>query len=89
MRANNSEGFDDVVVRPHVQGLHLLRLPVPGGDDDDGGFLGQTAEFLEYLDPIHVRQAQVQQDQVGPVGEIEGQALFPGKGGNGLIVVGA
>lgn len=85
----NAKGLDDIVVRPHVQGLYLLRFPVPGGDDDDGGLLGQAAELPQYLDPVHVRQPQVQQDQVRPMGEVEGQALLSGEGGNGLIVVGA
>ena len=84
----HAEGLDDVVVRPHVQGLHLFRLPVPGGDDDDRGLLGQAAELLKDLHAVHVGQPQVQQDQVGAVGEKQGEPLLPAEGRNGFIVVG-
>ena len=84
----HAEGLDHIVVRPHIQGLDLFRLPVTGGDDDGGHLLGQVAELLQHLQPIHVGQPQVQEDQVRAVGEEQGQALLAAGGGDGLIVVG-
>ncbi len=84
----HAEGLYHVVVRPHVQGLHLLRLPVPGGDDDDRRLPGQAPELGQDLQPVHIGQAQVQQHQVRAVGEEQGQPLPAAEGGDGLVVVG-
>mgnify|MGYP000936738658 CR=1 FL=1 len=51
----HAEGLDHIVVRPHVQGLDLLRLPVPGGDDDHRHLPGQAAELAEDLQAVHIR----------------------------------
>ena len=85
----HAEGLDHIVVRPHVQRPHLFRLPVPGGDDDDGHLPGQAPELGQNLQAVHVGQTQVQQHQIGAVGEEQGQAFLAGVGGDGAVVVGA
>ena len=84
----HAEGLDHIVVRSHVQSPDLLRLPVPGGDDDHRDLPGQVPELGQDLQTVYVREPQVQQHQVGAVGEEEGQALSAGIGRDGPVVIG-
>ena len=83
-----AEGLDHIVVCPHIQRPNLFRLPVPGGDDNNGHLPGQAPELGQDLQAVYVGQSQVQQDQIRLVGEKQGQPFFPAGGRDGLIVAG-
>ena len=62
-----AEGLGDIVVGTVVQGLYLIMLMVPGGDHHHRQ-AGPLADGFQHLDAVHIRQAQIQHDQVGTVG---------------------
>ncbi len=60
------EGLGQVIDRSQLEAPQLVRRAVPGGQDDDGDGLrlGALLELPQQLEPVHARQAQVEQDQV-------------------------
>src|SRR5262249_52199301 len=59
----HAEGLGDVVVRARVQRLHLVGAVSAAGQDDDGR-AGPAAQPADYLHPVQVRQAEVEDHQV-------------------------
>src|SRR3954451_22355521 len=60
------EGLGHVVVGARVQRLHLVRPVVPGGQHDHRR-PAPAAQPPDHVHPVHVRQAQVEDDHVGLV----------------------
>jgi hypothetical protein len=57
------EGLGDVVVGAELEPEHLVEFVVPGGEHDDGdGALGP--EPLAHLEPVELRQHQVEDDEI-------------------------
>ena len=75
------ERLGQVIVRAFIQGAHLIPFAVAHRKDDDR-HLGPLPQLLAHLDPVHIRQAQVEDDQVRRLGRRQGQPLFA-PGGNG------
>lgn len=87
-KLGGAEGLGDVIVAAAVQGQHLFLLVGPGGNDDNGHH-GPFPHLLDDLDSVHIRQAQIQKDQVGKAGGDEGKAFLAGGCGEHLILVGS
>ena len=65
-----AKGLGEIIVGPHVQGAHLVRLLAPGGDHDDRD-TAPLPQADHEVQAIHVRQTQVQEDHIRPV--LDGQ----------------
>jgi hypothetical protein len=50
-----------------MQGGHLVPLAAAGGDDDDAD-RGALADLAAQLEPVGLREHQVEQDDVGRLG---------------------
>ena len=63
---HHPEGLGHIVIRPLVQTQHLVILRALGGEQDDRQGPGdrQGAQALEHLEPVLLRQHDVQQKQV-------------------------
>ena len=81
-----AEGLGEVVVRPQIQRGDLVPLVGAGGDHHHRQ-AGPTAQAAENVQAIHVRQAEVQNDQIGTVGGDHGKRLLAGLGLHGLIAI--
>ena len=75
----DAKGLRQVVVGPAVERRHLVLLAVADRQDDDRR-LGPLAQAGAHLNTVHLRQAQVQDDDVGRVGGRQRQALLTGAG---------
>ena len=82
-----AEGFGQIVVSPQVQGVHLVSLMRPGGDHHHRQ-TGPAPKLSQNVQTVHVRQTQVQNDQVRAMGGDHGQCFRPGTGLHGFIAVG-
>ncbi len=84
------ERLVDVVHRAEVERAELVLRAVAAGEDDDGdGFeRGIGLEGREHVEAIHVRQAEVEEDQVKLVGPRQRQRPRALGGDGGLDVVG-
>jgi hypothetical protein len=82
----HAERLGDVVVGAGVEGVDLGRFGVPGGEHDDRHG-GPAAEAFHDGDAIEVRQAEVEDDQVGRVPAGDGEC--GGAVGCGVDVVAA
>ena len=71
-----AERLGQVIVRPGVQGVHLLILPVPGRQDQNGN-LRPFPELFEHFQSVDVRKAQVQNNGVRPFQSGLAQAELP------------
>ena len=80
------EGLGDIVVGPQIQCGHLFLFLVAGGDDEDGD-MAPTAQLFQHLESVHVRQTQVQQDQIGTEGGRKAEPLSAGQSRGGRIAV--
>ena len=81
-----AEGLGEVVIRPQIQCGDLVPLMGAGGDHHHRQ-AGPAAQAAEDVQTIHVRQAEVQNDQVGTVGGDHGKRLLAGLGLHGFIAV--
>ena len=82
-----AEGLFHIVVRAHVQRRHLVVLVRARGDDDHRK-AGPGAHLPQYLQPVHVGKAQVQNDQIRTVRGDHGARLRAGGSHNGIKAVG-
>ena len=57
----------DIVIRPQIEGLDLIPLPGPGRDYHNGRCT-PAPNAADDVHPIHIRQSQIQQDQVRTIG---------------------
>src|SRR5690606_2120842 len=70
----DTERLGHVVVGPCVQQGHLFVLAGAYRQHDDG-HARPLPQFLEHVFPVHIRQPQVQDDEVGPFAGQQRQAL--------------
>ena len=82
-----AEGLGEVIIRAEVQCGDLVLLMRAGGDHHHRQS-GPGANLPENVQPVHVRQAQVQNHQIGTVRGDHGHGLGPGGGPHGLIAIG-
>ena len=82
-----AEGLDEVVVRAVVEGFNLVVLVRAGGDDDHRQ-VRPLAHGFEHLQPVHIRQPQIQNDQIRAVRGDHGQRLLAAADDDGVIAVG-
>ena len=82
-----AEGLDQVIIGAVVQSLHLIMLMVPGGNHHHRK-IGPLAHGLEDLHAVHIRQPQVQHDQIRTVGGDHGQGLLAGAHNDGVEIAG-
>ena len=82
-----AKGLHQIIVGAIVQRLHLIVLMVAGGDHHHRQ-VGPLADGLQDLHAVHIRQPQIQHDQVGAVGGDHGQGLLPAADNNGVVAVG-
>ena len=82
-----TEGLDQIVVGAVVQRLHLVSLVVPGGNHHNGQ-TGPLSHGAQHLQAVHIRQPQIQHDEVRTVGGDHGQRLFAGVDDDGVVAVG-
>ena len=76
----HGKGLGQVVVRAGVQRVDLVGVLAAGRDDDDGQ-LRPGADLADDLHAVHVRQAQVQQEDVRALGGGLEHRLHAGCGG--------
>ncbi|MCY1562495.1 hypothetical protein D9M68_999010 [compost metagenome] len=58
------EGLGDIVVGAGINALHLVAPAVARGQQQHRRSLAGTAPFLEHGKPVHLRQADIQNDGV-------------------------
>ena len=58
------EGLGHIVVRPQLQAQDLVGLLLPGGKHQDGDRRAGLPKLPAHIKAVHLRQHQVQQDQV-------------------------
>ena len=80
----HGEGLGHIVVDLQVKAPKLLRLPVQGGEHEDGD-LGFLADQLAHAEAVYFGQHDVQQDQVKGGGAEQLQGLHPVSGQAGLV----
>src|SRR4051794_24173205 len=73
----DAERLRHVVVGAGVQGVDLRRAVHPAGEDDDR-HRRPAAQRADHVDAVHVRQAEVEDDEVRVVGRGGTQRLRPG-----------
>ena len=81
----DGEGLGDVVVRAQVQAQNFVLLLLPGGDNQHRGVFPLVPEELAHLKAVHLRQHEVQQDQVGTLLQGQAEAGDAVKGLQGII----
>ena len=83
------ERLGDVVVGAGVHAGDLVAPAVAGGEDDDRHLALGAAPLLEHADAVHLRQADVEDDDVVGLGLAEEVALLAVEGGiDGVARVG-
>ena len=82
-----AEGLGDVVIRTQIDSLHLVRF-MGSGRKHNHGRGSPLAHGAEQGVAIHIRQAQVQKDQIRAMGCDQGQGLCAGGGLHHLVLVG-
>ena len=82
----HAERLGEVVVCPGVQGGDLVLL-LAAAETMTMGAADQFAEAADDLDAVHVRQAQVQDDQVGRILRRQVQGLLARDGLGDLVLV--
>lgn len=81
------ERLDDVVVRTVPEHGHHVRLVVPRGGHDHRD-VADRAQHPQHLRAVHVRQPEIEYDQVGALGDGGIEPGHPGRGGgNGMTTV--
>ena len=59
------EGFGQIVVGAQVEPADPGRHIAAGGEHDDGGLLIRSSQLGEHGEPVDIRQADVEKDEVG------------------------
>ena len=81
------ERLDDVVVGAVPEGRDHVRLVVPRGRDDHRD-IADGAQHPQDLGAVHVRQPQIQDDEIGAVGDGGVESRHAGRrGGDGVATV--
>lgn len=63
-KLSGAEGLDDIVVSTHAQTYNAIDLLVASCEHDDRG-IGAFAKRSEDLEAVDVRQADIEQDEIG------------------------
>ena len=65
-KLRSAKRLGDVIIRPKIQRLHLFLFPPARGHNDNRHFRPLPHGF-EHIQPVNVRQAEVEQDHIRPV----------------------
>ena len=65
-KLRSAKRLGDVIIRPKIQRLHLFLFPPARGHNDNRHFRPLPHGF-EHIQPINVRQAEVEQNHIRPV----------------------
>lgn len=68
-----AEGFCDVIIRTQFQPQNAVDLIVAGGQEQDR-HIGTGADATAGFEPVHMRQAHIQNDQIGCLTRGQGQS---------------
>jgi hypothetical protein len=79
-----AERLHDIVVGAGVEHLHDALLGIPGGRHDHRN-RRHRPQHPENLGPVDVRQPEIEDDQVRPVGDGLGQPVHAGRGGGDRV----
>ena len=82
-----AEGLGDVIIGTQIQRFDLIHLVGAGREHHDGGHI-LLPHGTDEFQPVPVRQAQIQNDQIRVVGGEQGQAHGTGMSHQSLIIVG-
>ena len=75
----DAERLRQVIVGAGIERGDLVALlPARGDDDDRHG--APRAQSVDHFEPVHVRQAEVQQHDIRPATRGQRQAFLPGRG---------
>ena len=81
----HGEGLRQVVICAGIQGVDLVPVFASGADDDDGS-IRPGPDIPDDLHAVHIRQTQIQKDNVGVMGGRLQNRGFP-VGGNQIPVI--
>ena len=82
-----AKGLGDIIIRPQIQCLYLVPLIGTGGEHNDGSCV-RFPDFLNQVQPIPIRQTEIQNDEVRMMGGIHHHAKLAGFRAEHLIVAG-
>ena len=72
----DAEGLREIIVGPRIQGLYFVLILGPRTDHDNGD--GGPASYLSYdIQAVHIRQSQIQKDDLRAVGGYRQHGLRP------------
>ncbi len=83
----DAKRLGQIIIRALVQGQHLVAFAVAHRQHNDRR-LGPLAQLFAHGEPIHIRQAQVEDDHVRRLGRRQGQALVAPAGDSHLELPG-
>ena len=58
------ERLGQIIIRASVKGFDLVAVLIPGTDNDDHG-AAPGAHIADHLNPVDIRQSEIQKDQIG------------------------
>jgi hypothetical protein len=58
------EGFGEVVIGPGIKQFYFISGAIAGGEDEDGGVLGISAESAEQVGAVEAWEHEVEDDEV-------------------------
>ncbi len=82
-----AEGLHDVIIRTAVQRLDFVGFLVEHREHHDGS-LRPFADLFEHGDAFHVRQAEVEDDDVVTTSGSDGERLLAGAGRGDAVAIG-
>ena len=69
-----AEGLGNIIICAQIQGFYLIGfLPASRNDDNRNG--RPFSDFFQNFNPIHIRQTQIQKNQIGAMGGYHGKCL--------------
>lgn len=81
------KGLGNIIIRPQIQRLHLVPLVGAGGEHNDGHGV-RFPDFLNQVQTIPIRQAEIQNDEIRTMGGVHHYAERTGLRAEHLIVTG-
>ena len=86
-KLRNGKGLGQIVVRPRVQRLDLVRILISGADHEDRRFRPEP-DLPDHLDAVAVRQPEIQQDHIRILRRRKLHGFLRRRGGDHGVVLG-